>query len=432
MADCSRCVKLASHAIDSEVYKEMQKWPQCNGCRLSTRNLVLSADGLCFSCPEAHPALINSDITQSLTARVVSDASRLRNSATQSRLKVGTKFSTDSLRELQNGGGQPGEKKVWICWEVRTSDKPTRTDSGLGNTSRAYAISVNMNEILSQVLEQINVVWRTEQSASLVLEDVSWHFFNNRLLQKGTANLSVGDFFRHYNEPSLRAAYLDPVSTRFKTLRKNKNDILSLEVYIDFNKLRNGFLDNISEVSGRRSKRRDRSSSMATSAMPSVAKHHRVGLLSEFAPSNPKSLEIQQIMEAIELRKIVPCIELATGKVSLEEFCGCTELKGTIAQTHFKEGKMKRAYKIILNDKEFVAKRFFTLGGSEPVSPRQSKDELKAELVRIAQLNWFFNCFKKRAEDHGIKIATNIEIVNAYIGIEVDDQSSEASGFLQK
>ncbi|KIJ43855.1 hypothetical protein M422DRAFT_47685 [Sphaerobolus stellatus SS14] len=115
IADCSRCVKLASHAIDSEVYKEMQKWPQCNGCGLSTRNLVLSADGLCFSCPEAHPALINSDITQ--TARVVSDASRLRNSATQSRLKVGTKFSTDSLRELQNGGGQPGEKKVWICWE---------------------------------------------------------------------------------------------------------------------------------------------------------------------------------------------------------------------------------------------------------------------------------------------------------------------------
>ena len=95
----------------------------------------------------------------------------------------------------------------------------------------------------------------------------------------------------------------------------------------------------------------------------------------------------------------------------------------------------------------FVAKRFFTIGGDEPVTCDRNKDEIKAELVRIAQLQWFFDHFKSYANEKDIEIATSmfpflecehlilrtsqdIDIVTAYIGIEVGNSPTEASGAL--
>lgn len=63
-----------------------------------------------------------------------------------------------------------------------------------------------------------------------VSSDVSFRFCGNRLLEKGTSTMSLGDFYDYYNHPARRDLWLSKAIPLWKTV---KGPILHLEVNIN-------------------------------------------------------------------------------------------------------------------------------------------------------------------------------------------------------
>jgi hypothetical protein len=45
---------------------------------------------------------------------------RMKKFQAKNGISPGTILTTAALQEHENGGGVPGEAKIWICWQVRT------------------------------------------------------------------------------------------------------------------------------------------------------------------------------------------------------------------------------------------------------------------------------------------------------------------------
>ena len=60
--------------------------------------------------------------------------------------------------------------------------------------------------------------------------DVSFRFYGNRLLEKGTSTMSLGDFYDHYNQPDRRELWLSKSIPLWKNV---KSPILHLEVNVN-------------------------------------------------------------------------------------------------------------------------------------------------------------------------------------------------------
>jgi len=63
-----------------------------------------------------------------------------------------------------------------------------------------------------------------------ISSDVSLRFYGNRLLEKGTSTLSLGEFFDYYNHPIRREIWLSKMIPLWKHV---KGPILHLEINVN-------------------------------------------------------------------------------------------------------------------------------------------------------------------------------------------------------
>jgi hypothetical protein len=83
------------------------------------------------------------------------------------------------------------------------------------------------NSSCERGLNQFKVVFGIDLTIS---SDVSFRFYGNRLLEKGTSTMSLGDFYDYYNHPARRELWLSKSIPLWKNV---KGQILHLEVNIN-------------------------------------------------------------------------------------------------------------------------------------------------------------------------------------------------------
>ncbi|KAJ7195475.1 kinase-like domain-containing protein [Mycena pura] len=375
----------------------------------------------------------------SLVANAAFETNQHRSALMMSRMKrfqanngttPGTTLTTAALQEHENGGGAPGEAKIWVCWQARTSTHPKVIAAGIGYHSKAWAISKFMPDIKVEITKVINTEWCQNHSSPLLPEEVDFRWHGNRVLDPGTHTLSLNDFYAHYSTPSNTPVYLQNIPTQWKSFDRSRGSkrFVCLELYVRVDKWQERVSEqDIEEYPSSAGRKRART----RSAVSTAAKQPRLSDAvpeSRFTLSGRTNATTIQKWSAITFRKlkcIVADVDGAT-KLMEEEI-----MRGKIFDEPFSSGTMKIAFDLILADgDQFVAKRFFKLSedADDVVSVKANRMEIEGELLRLAYGRWFLNKFYQFCKKHGVvDVDETLSVADAFLAEEVDAPST-ASG----
>ncbi|KAK6980864.1 hypothetical protein R3P38DRAFT_3465753 [Favolaschia claudopus] len=214
---CPKCVKLQPLDLNSREYADIQKWPQCTVCGITRRNMVpASSDSIqtCGStaCLKAAvgegpaplgPSLAANAAFESNQRRVQLMRERLKKFGPQAKGAAGTTLTTASLQSHENGGGAPGEPKIWICWQVlfkvRLSSQPKAIAASLGYHAKGWAVSLFMPDIKAEIVKVINTEWCSLKGTPLLPPQraggrIDFSFLKTVPYCAGVAGIAYGTF----------------------------------------------------------------------------------------------------------------------------------------------------------------------------------------------------------------------------------------------
>ncbi|KAJ6543777.1 kinase-like domain-containing protein [Mycena vulgaris] len=342
----------------------------------------------------------------------------------------GTGLTTASLQSHENGGGAPGEPKIWICWQVRLSTQPKAIAAGLGYHAKGWAASLFLPDIKAEIVKVINTEWSSSGGRlPLLSTEVLFRWHGNRILDLGTQTMVLSDFYAYYGTPTNAPVYLQNVPTQWKTFERSRGTkpfvCLELFVKIDLYEERVASAQSLTSVRSTGSKR-TRTQSSASASAQSNPKQPRLSVpLSEFNPSGRTRASVVQKWSPITFKKI-KCITAradATTTLMEEEI-----LRGRIFDLPFSSGTIKQAHDLIMSDgDQFVAKRFFRLrdDDTESVEVEDNKIQIQAELFRLAWGQWFLDGFYDYCRDREASELVDEALVfaDAFLAEEVDAPS---------
>ncbi|KII92855.1 hypothetical protein PLICRDRAFT_155721 [Plicaturopsis crispa FD-325 SS-3] len=381
----------------------------------------------------------------------------------------GTSLNTAALLAHESAGGAPGEPKAMVCWQVRVSNQPKQINHDLPNGNKLWAYSMWLSDIKAHVLQQIAVDWNRNGAAPLLDEEVQFRWNGNRVFEKDTSTMRLGEFVMFHQTPTM-SFYLDKIPSNWKAHAKGKTPCLCFELYIDYHayskrlrKLRLNHSDSddndeLEDTSGTGAMVKSMVRGAAKRSRPlsdssEVNKRQRVpssamGASSPFkstfrASSQSGGLAMVQTRSDVNLKKIVYHLNDVDGTYEFED--PQVVVRGRIRDVPFNSGAMKHAYDLILDDGgSYVAKRFFKTGGSEghknslfdddsasqsagPVTVAGNEAALQGELGRLALGKWCLRRFYEHARSNTITVDFDIAFARAFLGKEID-RPSRASG----
>ncbi|KAJ7837938.1 kinase-like domain-containing protein [Mycena leptocephala] len=382
---CPKCVKLQPHALDSAEYSEIQKWPQCCACGIARRNMPLSANSiqtcgslLCTNSTSGTPADGTAvPLGPSLVANAAFETNQHRSAlmkdrmtkfqATKSVITPGTLLTTAVLQDHENGGGAPGEPKVWVCWQVRLSTHPKAIASGLGFHTKGWAVSKFMPDIKVEIVKDFG---------------------------SGTNTMSLNEFYTYYSTPSNAPIYLQGIPSQWKGFERTRGAkrFVCMELFVHVDKWEERVSEQETESTRTSSRKRTRA-------------------LSSSSTMGSKQLRLSGRW---------------TTKLVEEEI-----VHGKIFDEPFSSGTMKHAHDLILaNGDQFVAKHFVQLSSDacEYVSIKANRIEIEGELLHLAWARWFLNEFYQFCRKQGeISVDETLSVADAFLAEEVG-MPSIASG----
>lgn len=490
-ATCDQCVALADAGVQpgSPRFVEIQNWPQCKRCSASSKFLhVTVTDGVpqCGDCieatppvaPNANPYLPAGSRTQaSSPAPVPSFASpegsaaaavalARRSEATAVRLRKVTPSlsmavsqhqgtaspaltagssttsapqhpTTQTLNAFRHGHGAPGESQITVILFFKLSTKPNKPDPQFGKVIRNFASSRLLPDVVHHVLEsQFNQIWVKQYGSSLQPQtELSLRLCGNNLLEDGTANLSLADFYKHYENHPSGVCSAERAKSLLKTNFNKKVLILELLAEVEIFKKRTEVNEAIASVrtpaesiSGTRRKR---------SRMPSVSAMPASRLLE--APSKvPPAAKIRAASvptaatpgySSIHFRRFIPRIrESVLGNVKCSLVVDNGDLDDSdylIGEVRMKDelarGSMKSVFEAKFRNKLYVAKKYFRLSDArtrQKISTEDNSKALKSELMRYGIAAHYLKLFFEVAADALIEVDKRIEVTNAFIAEE--------------
>ncbi|KAJ7156232.1 kinase-like domain-containing protein [Mycena filopes] len=368
--------------------------------------------------------------------------------------KQGTELTTDTLLHHEHGGGLPGEQKIMVCWQVRTTKTPRQINSDLGSSSKKWAVSMYMTDIKSAIVSAINVEWLRNNQIAIEDDEVSIRWFNNRVLDANTSTMTLGDFYAYYSTPSNAPMYLQNVPPMWKHYLKQKSSpFICLEMYLDFTTMQKR-IDNLenntsdsefdcdrmlrsaatsaAQKNARKRSRTESTASTSSSKQPTTKQPRANGgvPVSQFGLSHRVGRSEVHKQSEITFKKVLCITTVTTGQCKLVDSGDI--YYGYILDKPFSSGAMKHAYDLHLSDGEqYVAKRFYQLepdAGEDTASPEDNRVEIEAEVVRLSQGKWFLDAFYRFCRGRkDVSIDLNIEFTDAFLAVEVK-QPSKASG----
>ncbi|KAJ7938507.1 kinase-like domain-containing protein [Mycena leptocephala] len=379
----------------------------------------------------------------SLVANAAFEADRARLEATRARLKlppanpnsknpvVGTRLNTGTLLAHEHGGGLPGDSLIMICWEVRSS-KNSKIDPRLGSASKKWSTNLFLNDIKSDVMQAVNIEWNKQTLVPLEDAETSFRWSDNRILDRNTSTMTLGDFYTYHSTPSNAPLYLHNVPKKWKHFLKTaKNSpFICLELYIHYDawQQRKEAIEN-QEIAP--------SASRIYSSRTDEVTGQKIGRTeSSRNATTQKNKQTRQSGSGARLHSKKCITAIQTGKTTLLDSGDI--FHGHIFDKPFSSGTIKQAFDLILdNGEQYVAKCFYKLAESEdnftidskaPVSVEANRVEIEGEICRLAIGKWMLEAFYRHCKSRkDVSVDTNIAFADAFLAVEVD-RPSVASG----
>ncbi|KAJ7926924.1 kinase-like domain-containing protein, partial [Mycena leptocephala] len=347
----------------------------------------------------------------------------------------GTRLTTSTLLAHEHGGGLPGDTLIMICWEVRSS-KNSKLDARLGSASKKWSANLFLNDIKSDVVQAVNIEWTQQTLVPLEDDETSFRWSDNRLLDRNTSTMTLGDFYTYHSTPSNAPMYLHDVPKKWKHFLKTaKNSpFICLELYIHYDAL---YSSKMGEVTGHKRGRTESSKNVAAPKNKQIRPLAGGGVLSsEFSLSARAGRTAVQTQSPITFKKINCITAIQTGNPTLIDTGDI--FRGHIFDKPFSSGTMKQAFDLILeNGDQYVAKCFYRLALTEndfavnsevEVSVEANRIEIEGEIQRLAIGKWMLDAFYRHCKSRkDIRVDTNIAFTDAFLAVEVD-RPSTASG----
>ncbi|KAF8056186.1 kinase-like domain-containing protein [Lyophyllum atratum] len=449
---CRKCSLLSSLEVGTEPFETTNGYPQCKGCGGTWRYFRGS---LCDDCGKENQAPEPQAAAQSiglLSTQAVEAAKAARAHAMDARVtkkKTNPLHTTAALNSARASvSTTAASDKIQVSVEVRVKDVSKRssmsTDPTFGRWGRPWAKDDYLSEVLDDSLKCANSVWEKEKPVSLIRQEVEFRFANNKVFLPGTQNATVGETYTRYMTGE-HAVFYQSSDARAKAA---KGPTLFLELYINkvaYDKrvqaIQGSDGDEEVEV-GTRKRRLDsylgstESTALSSGTMSRAGKKARTDysqLSSRFVrPVLPKRgisddqysmvkfirAEASYVADTSEIEIVWPSIE-GSGIIQTAH----------LSTTPFADGETKQVYKLMIEGKLFVAKRFFEAGTGSLDAVNDNANLLKQELIRLKQMQWFWNQFRTLAKDKDVDICQDIQVSEGFL-IREQGVSSPASGDL--
>ncbi|KAF7321773.1 60S ribosomal protein [Mycena kentingensis (nom. inval.)] len=359
-------------------------------------------------------------------------------------VSAGTQLTTKTLLNREHGGGLPGERKIFIAYQVRVPAKKglnTIINAQMGQGAQGYAVSRFMTDIKSSLVETLNVEWKWTSTNLIRDDEVSWRFAGNQPLEEGTAGLSLESFYTFYSTPDF-VSRLNTLPAAWKSIIKlpKHTQFIAMELYFDLARHQKRVemeLDEEEEEAlkvpaipaPRDTQKHQRSESVIADSGSQTSKRASRIPTSEFGSVSRRGRGIVAEQSPVILKKILCITGAEDGGTTLVDR-GET-LNGYISDKPFASGTMKEAFDLVLDEgKQLVAKKFFKLSNdsNSVVDLEANCAEVEAEVEHLHQVQWFLNAFYQLAKTtRGLVVDENIIVADAFVAREIEIVS-KASG----
>ncbi|KAF7354438.1 Kinase-like protein [Mycena venus] len=142
-------------------------------------------------------------------------------------------------------------------------------------------------------------------------------------------------------------------------------------------------------------------------------------------PTTPKPLTTEVSLYIASVN-----VDIGTGQVKFS--WGTEDIREALLDNMpFAKGKTKKVYRLLLDGKPYVAKRFFEVGnGPECVSLDENSSQLENEFIRLNQGQWFLDQFYARADETETEVSNNFMFSRGLLVREIIEGTgpSPASG----
>ncbi|KAK7437693.1 hypothetical protein VKT23_018409 [Stygiomarasmius scandens] len=293
----------------------------------------------------------------------------------------------------------------------------------LGIASLAFIETTPFAECIKTLVKMWNVVWEGECSESLSNDDLTLRLFGNINILPGSDLVTLGHFYDS-NEPLLPADRLK----RAPSYIKPGNIIwIYIDAVIEVQKfeLRSNVAAPYWVKTDKELKKRK---SLGPMLSMQSSKRSRVltPLVSRLQARIPAgTTKVEFIFGDIKTSKGI-------SSIIWPDLGDAPKVIGYVEDIDFDNGATQNVYKCILDNEEWVGKRFWNLGKTdECVTIAENHQELQLEALRLHQLSCILEDFKDYAKRNKVSIADDIKVTEFKIAIEnisVDGKPSPASG----
>ncbi|KAI0312078.1 kinase-like domain-containing protein [Amylostereum chailletii] len=459
---CMKCKLLANLEEGSLEYQRKLGWIQCAECGAVAPRM---SDKLCGMCRQA----------VGLVHESVATATALRSEAFQARMKSPTAgraprllsqgpaaqdesiarfaatptmpMTTETLnaarRNRTNGETNSTStatlsiRNIWLQFMARLT--PKKLEQRLGSRYQSYPEDMMMEDIIEEVIQGWNPTWIAKYPQPLLRQDVNLRLKDNKEPIMGSSYSTLADFFRAHTTGDKKDIYVGKLPKVSGVVMKGP--FMALKLFIDLD-LYNARIDvepttsmsTVSKAVTPASRKRGAHENMPPpDYIPSKRARNDGGGIpkSSFSRLSTATATVDAVT-SVKLTLATTVVDNDSGEIDVSWADDEGNASAKIGTMKMAAGRTKNVYKMILNGKTFVAKRFFDVGkGENTVLPSENYQNLYHELWRAKVGQWFLDRFYHLADAKGVDVDKAFCFTEAYTAKEVPAVSggySAASG----
>ncbi|KIM59691.1 hypothetical protein SCLCIDRAFT_27100 [Scleroderma citrinum Foug A] len=318
---------------------------------------------------------------------------------------LGPSTPASELSNLHTNAGKSGT--FTICCECRRSDATKAVDKRLGMSCVPYSEATTLLEVKENMLKEVNPHWSANHPSDLRSDEAELCVLQNIALPSDTALLTLWQFYDRFNQPALQQMYIQVPKIANKSVLS-----VAFKLFIDVEKYNKRIGDDgvLSKPTGRKWK--GNSQTFVDTQVSKQLRNHTSRVLSS---SFARDTGVPQVIpvttsDKIIFHHVICTIEEELGNYNLME--QATDEHGLIARQVMQlpsseRGKTKDIYLLIIDGKEYVAKKLVNIGQGcgEVISTSEACQYLVLDLIRLKRLDYFSLRFRDYAMQKGADIA---------------------------
>ncbi|KAJ3780281.1 kinase-like domain-containing protein [Lentinula aff. detonsa] len=378
---CARCLHI-SRVQNPEELKRDASAPSCEGCGAIVM-FMLSTAKFCGTFLPAGPVTATKELqAKKQAARSDAMANCILSKAVP---------TTAAAAAVQSSAPVAPRTQVW---------------QKLGVASGNFQETQSFSECLNELIAHWNVRWEKSSRESLSVEFVEIRLYGNIALRPGSDLQTIGHL-HDVHESILPEERLKRCPT---TTRPPKGPFVYLEGFISFEIVTGAAAPDWIKTEKELKKRETLSACLKSTFVPQLP---------------PGTTKVSLLFGKFIFNKNSKCSTIDYPAPFEENL-----VTGYLSDHEFDSGHTKKVYKLLINNQEWVAKRFHDNGNvSDTVLVQENRFEVEAEGQQLHQLHDILNAFMEHAKKNKVKIAADIRVTEFKIALEIpENHPSPASG----